>query len=284
MRIPRILILLILLLFFCLSSNNYASNDDGLDQATLPKTLMGSPTTNQSKPSPPSNVRHKAKTTNQSSNSSISSEKQTTSQPRDKELSKSSSDRTLQSDKEYRTVFKEDFKNNENNWSTKDDKDALITLQNNSYYFEHKNTDGQWWTSMSIGFRPDEDFIISTEITKTSGTLDYGYGIALGFNKEPRQGVYITLSGNGKYKVSKIIDGKASIISDWVRCEYITPGNGATNTITLNRIGAKLSIFFNGKHASTIPYEVSRYGKIIFFIYNNQALTIKNFTYKTKPL
>jgi len=283
MTVRAIKATIILLTGLCLLINDLALGNDDTDQATLPKILQG-PTTNQPKSAPeqPSEARHKTKAPSKSTKDSSPPEKRFPSQQNTNEPSKGIRNRALQNDQGYRTIFNEDFKSNENNWLTKDDKDALIVLQNNSYYFEHKNTDGQWWISMPIGFRPDEDFIISTEITKSSGTLDYGYGIALGFNKEPRHGLFITLSGNGKYKTSKVIEGKASIVSDWVRCEHITPGNGATNTITLQRNGSNLSIFFNGKHTTTIPYETSRYGKISFFIYSNQAITIKNIVYKTK--
>ncbi|EKO39741.1 MAG: hypothetical protein B193_1532 [Solidesulfovibrio magneticus str. Maddingley MBC34] len=269
-----------------LSPYNSAWCDTEPEQATLPKALMGTPGGSQNKPTSKEapGDRHKTHSSKQPHEDSSRTAKHGLSSSNDKENTTSANEKILQNDREYRTVFTDDFKNNENNWLTREDKDVLLSVQKNAYYFEHKSTEGNWWTSLSIGFKPDEDFLLSTEITKSSGTLDFGYGLFLGFNKEPRYSYNILLSGNGKYRITKTINGKTAVISDWIRCENIIPGNGATNMITLHRVGNRLSIFFNNKYASTIPYESTPYGKFCFVIYNQQAILIKKIIYKVKLL
>ena len=183
----------------------------------------------------------------------------------------------------YSLTYTENFSTSNHGWAEKETQDIRLQRKSGAYCMYHKRTEGSWLVYKSIGFRPDDDFILEATIKKVSGPLNFGFGLLWGLNSDPLTNYRYLISGNGKYSIQKEIGGKqVDIIIDWSPCPVIRQGNGATNVLKIHRVGSTIYFYMNGSFVTTTKYERPSHAKVGFIVMRNQEIEINKITLKTK--
>lgn len=182
----------------------------------------------------------------------------------------------------YSVVFFDEFMDNRSGWYTCDDPTKTLQVQNGAYYFAHKRGEQGWNTYKPVGFRPDSDFVIEAVIRKVDGVQNYGFGLLFGVADGSKEYNNFIVSGNGKYSISRKLNDKFSTTVDWTKCEEIVPGDGATNKLTVQRVGDVVKYYVNGKYLTSTSYYKTEGSRCGFVVYNKQSIEVKSFVYMAK--
>jgi hypothetical protein len=96
------------------------------------------------------------------------------------------------------------------------------------------------------------DFVLSTRAAALDGPIDNGYGVLFRLdtrdNRDTRDDRYYTflISTDGYYRVTRVSNGQAEILSDWIPCDAIRAELGAYNDIRVEGRGSRFRFFING--------------------------------------
>lgn len=82
---------------------------------------------------------------------------------------------------------------------------------------------------------------------KMSGHGPTGYGMVFAASDSSHYRLLITLKGS--YNLWKQVSGTATQIRDWTDSEFLYPGYGKTNTITVTKDTNRYTVYFNGLFA-----------------------------------
>jgi len=171
-------------------------------------------------------------------------------------------------------VLTEYFTDNKNNWpvGNTDQKNSQVT--NSFYNFEHKLDKSGWAVNIPKTIDTSRDFEIKTNIKKVSGVSNYSYGLQWG--KEGTNSFRFYLTGNGYYKVVRVINNKEEVIKKFTLSSAIKKGNGSTNTLRVVKQGDHYKFYVNGTYLTQTNFE-SFYGhRLGFVVFNKQKIAIDN--------
>ncbi|GAB7079531.1 hypothetical protein JCM14635_12040 [Megalodesulfovibrio paquesii] len=186
------------------------------------------------------------------------------------------------SEQGYTLTYSENFTSPDHGWTEKETQEIRLQKKPGAYCMYHKRTDGSWLSYKSIGFRPDDDFILDATFKKISGPLNYGFGLIWGVSKDPSTTYRYLISGDGSYSIQKFSDDKLTIIVDWTPCAFIRKGNGAQNKLKMHRVGNSVQYYINGNYVTTTKYERPSHAKVGFVVFNNQEIEVNHISLKTK--
>ena len=79
-----------------------------------------------------------------------------------------------------KTVFRDDFRDNRNNWTIAAKEEYSSYIQNGKYVISKKTESGSWFFYKKVYTEYDKDFRIEIEATQTSGIVNHGYGLIFG--------------------------------------------------------------------------------------------------------
>lgn len=186
------------------------------------------------------------------------------------------------SEQGYTLTYTENFTSSNHGWPEKETQEIRLQKKTGAYCLYHKRTEGSWRAFKSIGFRPDDDFILTVTFKKVSGPLSNGFGVIWGFNQDPSFAFRYLISGDGSYSIQKITDDKLNIVVDWTPCAFIQKGNDAQNKLKIHRVGDTLYYFINNNYVTITKYERPAYAKVGFVVFKNQEIEVNQITLKTK--
>lgn len=170
-------------------------------------------------------------------------------------------------------VFSDFFVSNQNQWATKDTAEVRLAVDNGVYWFEHKRTEGNWYTWMTTEGDFDQDFRLQTVLEKHSGVNNYGYGIAWAL-QDIDNFYTLEISGDGHYRIDRCKEGKWETIQDWTASSFVQREN-TVNMLSVVRQGQEMHFFINEQLALSKPVaEFASFGKKIGFGINRQ-ITVK---------
>lgn len=175
-------------------------------------------------------------------------------------------------------LLEELFNNNANNWSIGNTNDRDISIANSLYNFEHKHEEGGWSVNIAKTIDTTRDFEISTTIKKVGGVDNYSYGLQ--WAKEEGSSFRFYISGNGYYKISRMVDNKEEVIKKFTTSSYINKGNGATNKLTIKKIGGTNKYYINDNYITETDFESFYGNRIGYIIYSKQKIAVDNLTIK----
>jgi len=171
-------------------------------------------------------------------------------------------------------VLTEYFTDNKNGWPVGETTEKNISVANSFYNFEHKLAKGGWAINIPKTIDTSRDFEIKTNIKKVSGVTNYSYGLQWG--KEGTNSFRFYLTGNGYYKVVRVVNNKEEVIKKFTLSSAIKKGNGATNTLRLVKQGDHYKFYVNGTYVTQTNFE-SFYGHRLGFVaFNKQKIAVDN--------
>ena len=172
------------------------------------------------------------------------------------------------------TVLEEFFVSNANNWSTGATADRNISISNSYFNFEHLHEKGGWAVNIPKTIDTSRDFEISTSIKKVSGVDNYSYGLQ--WAKEEGNSFRFYITGNGYYKISRLVNDKEEVIKKFTLSSYIKQGNGAVNELKIKKIGATNKFYINGNYIAESDFEAFYGNRIGYVVYNKQKIAVDN--------
>lgn len=93
------------------------------------------------------------------------------------------------------------------------------------------------------------DFDVSVRGKAVNGSLNNGYGVI--FRQQDRQNYYYFLiSSDGYYRLSRVVDGIAKDLSQWIPSEAVNQGLDAENQLRVVGKGDAFQFFINGQPAA----------------------------------
>ena len=171
-------------------------------------------------------------------------------------------------------ILTEYFTDNSNNWPTGNNTEKNTSVSNSLYNFEHKLNKSGWAVNIPKTIDTSRDFEIKTNIKKVSGVSNYSYGLQWG--KEGNNSFRFYLTGNGYYKIARVVNNKEEIIKKFTTSSAIKKGNGVTNTLRVVKKGDHYNYYVNGTYLTQTNFE-SFYGhRLGFVVFNKQKIGVDN--------
>lgn len=168
--------------------------------------------------------------------------------------------------------FSDQFINNTNKWFIASDEKKSFTIKNGKYYLKHKRNEKGWTTYNKNYIDTKRDFEIETKLDKISGITNYGY--ALIFGKNDKNEFRFSISSNGYYKVSRLINGKEELIQKWTTTSYVNTGNLKSNTLKVKKQDNQYKFYINGDYVFQTEFEDFFGDDMGFVVYNNQEIAV----------
>jgi len=176
------------------------------------------------------------------------------------------------------TVIADYFTDNKNNWPLGNTSDKKTDVANSYYNFEHLKDSGGWAINIPKTIDTSRDFEIVTNIKKISGVTNYSYGFQWG--KEGKNSFRFYLTGNGYYKIVRVVNNKEEIIKKFVKSSHIKTGNGVLNRLKIRKEGDHYKFYVNNKYLTQTNFE-SFYGhRLGYVVFNKQKIGVDNITIK----
>jgi len=160
-------------------------------------------------------------------------------------------------------TFYDGFKNNEEGWYAKEDKDASYVIKDGCYTITNRKEDGFAWDGFKFSVDPRQDFMLEVSVAELSGTTKNGSGLLWGMRSEKNYYQFL-VAQNGYFSIGRFKKGRYQFIVKWKECKAIKEGFGETNKLTIkkNQQGVKFSV--NGQLVHTISLQDFTY-KYPFF-------------------
>lgn len=168
-------------------------------------------------------------------------------------------------------ALQEYFNSNKNIWSVGSNDDKTTSVANSYFNFEYKKKSGGWSTYITSKIDTSRDFEISSLIKKVSGVTNYAYGMLWG--KSGTSSFRFYISSSGYYKISRLVDNKEEIIKKFTKTSAIKTGNGATNLLTINKVGNKYKFYANGTYLTQSDFEPFFGNQIGYSVFNQQKIS-----------
>ena len=167
-----------------------------------------------------------------------------------------------------KTIFKDDFNDNSQNWSEKKDDVISCNVKNGTYQLEHKSSSGAhlFFRELEL-LNGDDDFEIEVKLRQVSGVENHGYGFVFGMEDVRNYHGFI-ISSNRQYSVYAFNNNDYIEWKEWSDNSMIKP-LGEYNTLNLQKRKGRYLFSINGSLVcSTVPKTFL--GNKIGFVLNNQ--------------
>ena len=172
------------------------------------------------------------------------------------------------------SVLTEYFTDNNNDWPVGNTTDRNITVENSFYNFEHKLDKGGWAVNIPKTIDTSRDFEIKTNIKKVSGVANYSYGLQWG--KEGTNSFRFYLTGNGYYKVARVVNNKEEVIKKFTVSSAVKKGNNVTNTLRVVKQGDHYKFYVNNTYLTQTNFESFFGHRLGFVVFNKQKISVDN--------
>ncbi|MBX7150624.1 tetratricopeptide repeat protein [bacterium] len=179
-----------------------------------------------------------------------------------------------------RIVYNDDFTDNGHSWYEGDTEDYYLKVAYGKYIFESKNSK-TWMMTRSVGLSEYEDFVIETNMLKTSGMDNNCLGLLWGY-KDPNNCYMFGISGDGNYLYGKWENGTYSSLIQWTASSYINKYN-SLNKLTVEKSGDQLKLYINDHLVEQTNYEYPKGSEVGFALNTKARVEFDNLLVKQPP-
>ena len=169
------------------------------------------------------------------------------------------------------TIFFDDFNNNRNQWIETNTKTNLRKIKNGYYIFQNKLSKGALENRIAVSIPDTVDFEIGLTFRKKKGPNDRANGLIWGSNGKER--FSFVISGNGKFAIDKLQDGKWIDFYPWTAIEYVKKDT-ALNTLVVKKAGDYYVFFINGKRIAQVKYQKLLGNQIGFYVSRQTTIEV----------
>ncbi|WP_347175043.1 caspase family protein [Polaribacter uvawellassae] len=176
-------------------------------------------------------------------------------------------------------VLSDYFTNNNNNWPTTNSSgNTIMSVANNYYNFEHLNESSGWAVNIPKTIDTSRDFEIITRIKKASGVNNISYGLQWG--KEGKSSFRFYITGNGYYKIARVVDDKEELIKKFTLSSAIKKGNGEFNTLKIRKESGQYKFYINNTFITQTDFEAFFGHRLGYVVFNKQKISVDYITIK----
>lgn len=164
-----------------------------------------------------------------------------------------------------RVVLDEHFSDNRRDWPLSDKSSTMMAVRGGRYIFEHRRAERAWLVTKEARINDDEDFTIEVQLEKQTGPQKWGYGLVFGHYNSDNY-LHFKITGNSHYRFGYTLKGDQKEVLGWTKTSVIRSGNGARNTIRVERRGDWYRFYINGQYmnrAEALPFFGQRIGFVI---------------------
>lgn len=149
-------------------------------------------------------------------------------------------------------IFEDNFYDNSNNWSTRDDESVSLQVLNGKYSFEHKRSTGWWGTWRNIEINTYSDFSLSCNTLWMNGIENNSFELLWGLSDANNYFAF-GVSANGYFIYRMEIEGTSKNLIEWTMSDYINK-NGS-NRITVKKIGSDYEFYINNNYVGKYKFD-----------------------------
>lgn len=163
-------------------------------------------------------------------------------------------------------TFREDFNNNSNGWSTRDEETRKLWVSDGHYYIENMKPDVSrfYWVEHMMDF--SKDYSVEAAITQTGGTDDDGFGILWGTDDSDNM-IGFLISCNGQAYVYGYEEGEKRKLMDWRNVDGINQMD-EVNVLKVLKTERSVKFFINGEEVFESP-QAMVFGYNVGFVTSN---------------
>jgi len=169
------------------------------------------------------------------------------------------------------TIFIDNFDNNRNQWPQVNTKSNLRKIKNGVYLFQNKLSKGAFESRIAVYIPDSSDFEIGMVFRKTKGPNDRANGLIWASNGKDR--FSFVISGNGKFAIDKLQNGKWTDFYPWTALQYIKKDK-AFNKLTLRKAGEYFVFYINDKRMAQIKYQKPFGNQIGFYVSRQTSIEV----------
>lgn len=144
-----------------------------------------------------------------------------------------------------RIAFRDDFRDNRNQWSIDAREEYVSYLSGGHYYISKKTESGGRLFYKGIYTEYDHDFELEVEIRQVSGIDNNGYGLLFA-TKSGSEANFFVVTSNGYFRVAGYQSGKYVSDMEWMKSDHVS-AMGEVNRLNVTRKGDEI-IFRVNKH------------------------------------
>ena len=157
-------------------------------------------------------------------------------------------------------VYQDDFADQASGWDDAFDEYTLKQYGAHKYHIEVNAPNLFAW---GLANRDIADSVLEVTTRQWEGPDNNSYGVI--FRLQDKDNFYrFDITGDGFFLLSKSVDGKWLTLVDWTSTPAINTGQ-AENDLRVSALGAKISIYANGRFLAEVEDESFRHGDIGFF-------------------
>lgn len=148
-------------------------------------------------------------------------------------------------------LFEDDFSDPFSTWSTGDDGDAKLAVEDGAFHIQINIAENLRWTTPSVNF---SDVHIEVDAEKLAGPDLAEYGVICRYNKanDVYNFYYLVIAGDTFAGIIKVVNSEQQGISTRGLTFDAIQGGNASNHITAECVGNRLSLSANGIELLTV--------------------------------
>lgn len=158
-------------------------------------------------------------------------------------------------------LFEDDFSNPSSNWSTGEDGDARLAIEDSMFRIQVNAPQNIYWTTAGQNFT---DVHIDVDSKKLAGPDPAEYGVVCRYNET--NGIYnfyyLVIAGDTYAAIVKVVNGEQQEISARDRKFDPIQGGNASNHITTECVGNRLSLSANGTELLSVTDDTHTSGDV----------------------
>ncbi len=151
----------------------------------------------------------------------------------------------------FKKVFREHFRNNDNNWELRNDNNVTGEIKNSFYCLHNKQENISYTSRKDVSIPNDKDFMIQCRTVLISGKLNAGYGLCFG-NTATKISYRLTIATEGYFLLYKIENNKDVIIRKWSPSTAVNMGYSVENIFTVLKKDRTLHFYINSALVHTV--------------------------------
>ncbi|RED96603.1 OmpA family protein [Marinoscillum furvescens] len=142
-----------------------------------------------------------------------------------------------------RVAFRDDFRDNRNQWSIEAREEYASYLSGGHYYISKKTESGGRLFYKDIYTEYDHDYDLEVEIRQVSGVDNNGYGLLFA-TSSGQEANFFVVSSNGYYRVAGYKAGKYVSDMEWKKSDFVS-GMNEVNSLNVTRKGDEILFAIN---------------------------------------
>lgn len=171
----------------------------------------------------------------------------------------------LTSQTNHKVIFEDNFDGtSSNNWFVGSNVHTKASITNGVYQMENiSKTKTSAWSSINVGLKQDDNYIIEYDMRRIAGPDNYGFGLIFGKKDKVHEYMSFDISGNGRRQLSRYSNSKSDPLRDWKSNKNINLKD-EWNKMKIVRTRNVIDCYINGELALTYgKYEDKGQGIIL---------------------